>query len=80
VYDLELAKDEIASNARFIEQANQLIAEKVEESSSEDSKNKLLSFKEEQQTLEKNKAELQASLKELAKFLYSFFISTKMVY
>lgn len=65
VYDLELAKDEIASNTRFIEQANQLIAEKVEESSSEDSKNKLLSFKEEQQTLEKNKAELQASLKEL---------------
>ena len=65
VYDLELAKDEIASNLRFIEQANQLIAEKVEESSSEDSKNKLLSYKEEQQTLEKNKAELQASLKEL---------------
>ncbi|MBO4412648.1 MAG: chromosome segregation protein SMC [Clostridia bacterium] len=65
VYDLELAKDEIASNLRFIEQANQMIAEKVEESSSEDSKNKLLSFKEEQQNLEKNKIELQASLKEL---------------
>ena len=64
-YNLELAKDERANNERAIAEANQLIAEMLEENTSEESKNKLATFKEEQANLESNKQKLQQSLKEL---------------
>lgn len=64
-YNLELARDERANNEKNIEDANQLIAEMLEENTSVESKNKLAAFKEEQANLENNKQKLQQSLKEL---------------
>ncbi len=64
-YNLELARDERANNEKNINDANQLIAEMLEENTSVESKNKLAAFKEEQANLESNKQKLQQSLKEL---------------
>lgn len=64
-YNLELARDERANNEKNINDANQLIAEMLEENTSVESKNKLAAFKEEQAKLESNKQKLQQSLKEL---------------
>lgn len=64
-YNLELAKDDLESSQKMIDSANQIIAEMLEESTSEESKAKLASFKDEQSKLEKNKSELQQSLKDL---------------
>ena len=64
-YNLELARDERANNEKNINDANQLIAEMLEENTSVESKNKLSAFKEEQAKLESNKQKLQQSLKEL---------------
>lgn len=64
-YNLELARDERANNEKNINDANQLIAEMLEENTSVESKNKLTAFKEEQAKLESNKQKLQQSLKEL---------------
>ena len=64
-YNLELARDERVNNEKNINDANQLIAEMLEENTSVESKNKLAAFKEEQAKLESNKQKLQQSLKEL---------------
>lgn len=64
-YNLELARDERANNEKNINDANQLIAEMLEENTNVESKNKLAAFKEEQANLESNKQKLQQSLKEL---------------
>lgn len=64
-YNLELVRDERANNEKNINDANQLIAEMLEENTSVESKNKLAAFKEEQAKLESNKQKLQQSLKEL---------------
>lgn len=64
-YNLELARDERANNEKNINDANQLIAEMLEENTSVESKNKLAAFKKEQAKLESNKQKLQQSLKEL---------------
>lgn len=64
-YNLELARDERANNEKNINDANQLIAEMLEENTSVESKNKLSAFKQEQANLESNKQKLQQSLKEL---------------
>ena len=64
-YDLELNRDEKDQIDKSIEEANELIAIKLEENTSEESKQKLASYKEEQANLESNKQKLQQSLKEL---------------
>ena len=64
-YDLELNRDEKDQIDRNIEEANELVAIKLEENTSEESRKKLASYKEEQANLESNKQKLQQSLKEL---------------